>query len=78
MIFYDPTAPPPAPGKIWTYQQASYVSGAVTFPTGQGMEGVNIEVQRQQGGWTIPEAWYDVSGGERRAVSAERGQPGGG
>lgn len=62
VIFYDPTAPPPAPGKIWTYQQASYVSGTATFPTGQGMEGVNIEVQRLQGGWSIPEAWYDVSG----------------
>jgi hypothetical protein len=62
VIFYDPTAPPPAPGKIWTYQQASYVSGTATFPTGQGMEGVNIEVQRLQGGWDIPEAWYDVSG----------------
>jgi hypothetical protein len=61
VIFYDPTAPPPAPGKIWTYQQASYVYGTVTFPTGQGAEGVNIEVQRLQGGWNIPEDWYDVS-----------------
>jgi hypothetical protein len=61
VIFYDPTAPPPAPGKIWTYQQASYVYGTVTFPTGQGAEGVNIEVQRLQGGWSIPEDWYDVS-----------------
>ena len=30
----NPTAPPPAPGKIWTYTQASVVNGTVTFPTG--------------------------------------------
>jgi hypothetical protein len=61
VIMYDPTAGPPAPGKIWTYQQASYVYGSVGFPTGQGMESVNIELQRQQGGWGTPEDWYDVS-----------------
>jgi hypothetical protein len=50
-----------APGKIWSYTQASRVYGTVTFPTGQGMQGVNVVVQRQQGGWSIPEAWYDTS-----------------
>jgi hypothetical protein len=61
--FYNTSAPPPPPalGKIWSYQQASYIYGSVTFPTGQGMEGVNIELQRQQGGWQIPEDWDDVS-----------------
>jgi hypothetical protein len=57
----NPTAPPPAPGKIWTYTQASVVNGTVTFPTGEGMQGVNVVVERQQGGWSIPEAWYDTS-----------------
>jgi len=52
---------PPAPGKSWSYQQASVEYGTVTFPTGQGMQGVNVELQRQQGGWSIPESWYDVS-----------------
>jgi hypothetical protein len=61
VIMYDPTAPPPAPGKVWTYQLASYVYGSVSFATGQGMSGVNIELQRQQGGWDTPEDWYDVS-----------------
>jgi hypothetical protein len=61
MIFFNLTAPPPAPGKIWTYTQASQVNGTVTFPTGEGMQGVNVVVQRQQGGWPIPEAWYDTS-----------------
>jgi hypothetical protein len=52
---------PPAPGKIWSYVQASRGYGTVSFPTGQGMQGVNVMVQRRQGGWDIPEAWYDVS-----------------
>jgi len=54
-------ATPPAPGKIWSYTQASRAYGNVSFPSGQGMQGVNVVVQRQQGGWGIPEAWYDVS-----------------
>jgi hypothetical protein len=58
---YSPSIPPPAPGKTWSYVQASIVYGTLTFPTGQGMQGVNIVLQRQQGGWNIPEAWYDVS-----------------
>lgn len=61
MIFYNLSAPPPAPGKSWTYTQSAQVYGTVTFPTGQGMQGVNVVVQRQEGGWNIPEAWYDTS-----------------
>lgn len=52
---------PPAPGKVWSYQQASFVSGTVNFPTGEGMQGVNIVAQRQQGNAANPETWYDVS-----------------
>ena len=59
--FSNPTPPPPPSGKIWTYTQASRVNGTVTFPTGEGMQGVNVVAQRQQGGWNIPEAWYDTS-----------------
>ena len=61
VIFGNPSAAPPAPGKIWSYTQASIMNGTVTFPTGQGMQGVNVVVQRQQGGWGTPEAWYDTS-----------------
>jgi hypothetical protein len=75
VIFYNPTAPPPAPGKVWTYQQASYVYGSVAFPTGQGMESVNIELQRQQGGWSIPEDWYDVSAVSGAQFQQEAGNP---
>ena len=52
---------PPMPGKIWSYNQASQVTGAVSFPTGEGMQGVNIVVQRLQGGAAAPEGFYDVS-----------------
>ncbi len=55
-----PTSPP-APGKIWSYEQASQVYGTVTFPTGEGMQGVNVVIRRQQGGWSIPEPWYETS-----------------
>jgi IPT/TIG domain len=61
VIFFDLSAPPPAVGKVWTYQQASYIYGSMNFPSGQGMEAVNVELQRQQGGWSIPEDWADVS-----------------
>jgi hypothetical protein len=54
-------AVPPAPGKAWSYQQASVATGTVTFPTGQGMQGVDVVLQREQGGVANPEAWYDVS-----------------
>ena len=52
---------PPAPGKSWSYTQASQAFGTVTFPTGQGMQGVNVVVQRWQGGVGLPETWYEVS-----------------
>jgi hypothetical protein len=61
ILFYDPFAAPPAPGKIWSYQQAGVVYGSVSFPTGQGMQGVNVVAQRLQRGWNIPEGWDDVS-----------------
>jgi hypothetical protein len=75
IIFWDPTAPPPAPGKIWTYQQASYFFGTLSFPTGQGMEGVNIELQRQQGGGGTPEDWYDVSSVSGAGFQRNAGNP---
>src|SRR5260370_1084028 len=54
-------AAPPAPGKAWSYQQASEAYGWLSFPTGQGMRGVNIVLRRQQGGVANPETWSDVS-----------------
>jgi IPT/TIG domain len=64
-----------APGKIWSYAQASRILGTVTFPTGQGMQGVNVLVQREQGGWDIPEAWYDVSSVSGYGFQQNAGNP---
>jgi hypothetical protein len=72
---YSPGLPPPAVGKAWSYVQASIVDGTLAFPTGQGMQGVNIELQRQQGGWNIPEAWYDVSTVSGSAFQQNAGNP---
>jgi hypothetical protein len=33
----------------------------MSFSTGQGMQGVNVLLRRQQGGVANPEAWFDVS-----------------
>ena len=49
--------------------------GTVSFPTGQGMQGVNVVVQRQQGGWRHPEPWYDVSSVTGYLFQQEAGNP---
>ncbi|HWG16925.1 MAG TPA: IPT/TIG domain-containing protein [Acidobacteriaceae bacterium] len=54
-------SPTPAPGKQWSYIQAGYVRGQVTFPTGQGMAGVNVVLRRWRGGTSAPEPYEDVS-----------------
>ena len=64
---------PPEPGKVWSYIQASMAYGTMSFATGQGMQGVNVLLRRQQGGVPNPEAWYDVS-----AVTGSRFQGRGG
>ncbi len=61
MAWYSFPTTPPAPGKIWSYRQASQGKGTIAFPTGQGMQGVNVVIQRRQGGSSTAETWYDVS-----------------
>lgn len=75
VIFYNPWAPPPAPGKTWSYTQASLLYGTLSFPTGQGMQGVNLVLQRQEGGWSIPEAWEDVSAVSGMGFEQTAGNP---
>ncbi len=53
--------PTPAPGKQWTYVQAGAVVGHLMFPTGQGMQGVNMVLRRWRGGTGAPEPYDDVS-----------------
>ena len=50
------------PGKQGTFNRAADVYGTVNFPNGQGMAGVNLEVQRLYMFWPVPEAFADVSG----------------
>jgi hypothetical protein len=49
------------PGKELTWDESNRVVGEVTFPSGQGMQGVNVVVQRLQPFWGIPEAWETAS-----------------
>ncbi len=53
---------PPAPGKTDTLARGGRVKGRITFPNGQGMQGVNVVVQRLEPFWDYPEAWESTSG----------------
>jgi hypothetical protein len=50
------------PGKTMTLARANQVQGNITFPNGQGMQGVNIVVHRLEPFWNNPEEWESVSG----------------
>ncbi len=53
---------PPAPGKTDTLARGGRMIGTITFPNGQGMQGVNVVVHRLEGFWDVPEAWESTSG----------------
>jgi len=55
-------APPGGPGKTDTLARAARLKGVVTFPNGQGMQGVNIVIHRLEPFWGTPEDWEDTSG----------------
>ena len=48
--------------KQWSFQQATGLFGFVTFPTGQGMAGVNVLVRRQSPGAAVTDGGYEASG----------------
>ena len=50
-----------APGHEHTFLHANRVRGAITFPNGQGMAGVNVVVHRNEPFWDTPEPWESVS-----------------
>ena len=54
-------APPAPPGKTDTLARGGHLHGTVTFPNGQGMQGVNIVVHRLEPSWNIPEDWESTS-----------------
>ena len=57
-VYPIPVGSTPAPGKQVSLTGAQGVQGYVTFPTGQGMAGVNVLVRREAGTTTIPDAFY--------------------
>jgi hypothetical protein len=46
-----------AAGKVDTLLNANEISGRLSFPSGQGMQGVNVVGRRLQQYWNIPEDW---------------------
>lgn len=50
-----------APGKLPSWSNAGSTYGRMTFPNGQGMEGVNVVVRRQAPFWDFPEEWQTAS-----------------
>jgi hypothetical protein len=76
MVVYGSFPPtPPAPGKVWSYTQASKAYGTVSFPTGQGMAGVNVVLQRLRGGQAAAEGFQDVSSVSGFAFQQDAGNP---
>jgi hypothetical protein len=60
MLYFIPqnTAPP---GKTDTLYYAQEIDGKLSFPTMQGMQGVNVVTRRLHQFWSVPEAWQTVS-----------------
>ena len=60
MLYFIPQNQAQA-GKVDTLFQAQEISGTLLFPTGQGMQGVNVVARRWHQYWNVPEAWQSVS-----------------
>ncbi len=75
VFFYSQPSPTPAPGKQWSNLQAGQVTGQITFPTGQGMAGVNIVLRRWRGGSSGPQPYDDVSDVSGFAFRQNNGNP---
>jgi len=50
-----------APGKLPSWSNAGSAYGRIKFPSGQGMEGVNVVVRREASFWDFPEDWQTAS-----------------
>ncbi len=62
LVYLYPVTPSnPAPGKEHTLFNSNDIRGTVTFPNGQGMQGVNVVVQRLRAFGGIPEPWQSAS-----------------
>lgn len=62
-------------GKANTLARANQVEGTITFPNGQGMQGVNVVVHRMEQFWSYPEDWESVSGVTGYRFRRDNGNP---
>lgn len=65
----------PADGKTQTFARASRVDGTITFPSGQGMQGVNVVVRRNEPFWPYPEDWESASSVSGYLFRRKNGNP---
>ena len=63
------------PGKVDSQYRANEISGTLSFPTGQGMQGVNVVSRRLHQAWNIPEAWQSVSSVSGFRYKGSNGNP---
>ncbi len=63
------------PGQVDTLLNASEIGGQLSFPNGQGMQGVNVLGRRLQQYYDVPEAWYSVSSVSGELYRRSNGNP---
>jgi hypothetical protein len=61
LLYENPFGYPRPAGRVDTLGAANRVEGNLTFPNGQGMQGVNVVVHRLEPFWDYPEEWESVS-----------------
>ncbi|WP_348267930.1 hypothetical protein P8936_01465 [Edaphobacter paludis] len=74
MLYFIPQNQAP-PGKTDTLYLAHQISGTVVFPTGQGMQGVNVVVRRWHQYRTAAESWQTVSAVSGALFKGAAGNP---
>jgi hypothetical protein len=62
-------------GKTWTLYDAVALEGWVRFPTGQGMDQLNVTVTRRYAGTSYVQPWQVVSGVTGMREIVDRGNP---
>lgn len=73
-LYFIPANQAP-PGKTDTLSSAQEISGTLLFPTGQGMQGVNLVARRWHQYWSVPEAWQSVSSVSGFRFKGSNGNP---
>jgi len=60
LLYFIPQGQAP-PGKTDSLSLSNKLTGRLLFPTGQGMQGVNVLGRRWRQYWSTTEDWYTVS-----------------